>query len=137
MQGHELTRGEVCLPSASTRRQCQTQRVCSRAIGQHRASSRLRAGMHTVLATKLQQPEPHLLAASNDWRCACAAAAEELQGEDLKSVKAVQTQIQGFGFSDEEANTFINKAFAFRKGYWGPGALAICTAQHQPSAAAG
>ena len=49
-----------------------------------------------------------------------AAATEELQGGHLDSWKACQAQVQELGFSEEEADKFLTKAFAWKKGYWGP-----------------
>ena len=47
-------------------------------------------------------------------------ATEELQGADLDSWKACHSQVQNLGFSEEEADKFLTKAFAWKRGYWGP-----------------
>ena len=50
---------------------------------------------------------------------AAVAAREELQGADLESWNAVQSEVEEMGFSAEEAEKVLIKAFAWKKGYWG------------------
>ena len=52
--------------------------------------------------------------------CLPAVTADELEGADLESWKACQTKVEDLGFSAEEADKFLTKAFAWKKGYWGP-----------------
>ncbi|KAK9848664.1 hypothetical protein WJX84_010343 [Apatococcus fuscideae] len=47
-------------------------------------------------------------------------ATEELKGEELEQWNACQSKVEELGFSSEEAVKFLNKAFAWQKGYWGP-----------------
>ncbi len=53
--------------------------------------------------------------------CSCdTVATEELKGEELEQWNACQSKVEGLGFSPEDATKFLNKAFAWQKGYWGP-----------------
>ena len=47
-------------------------------------------------------------------------ATEELEGEELEQWHACQGKVEELGFSPEDAVKFLNKAFAWQKGYWGP-----------------
>ena len=43
-----------------------------------------------------------------------------MKGDDLEQWHACQSKVQDLGFSSEEAEKFLNKAFAWQQGYWGP-----------------
>ena len=49
-----------------------------------------------------------------------AVATDELKGEELEQWNACQSKVEELGFSADEAVKFLNKAFAWQKGYWGP-----------------
>ncbi|KAK9795935.1 hypothetical protein WJX73_007920 [Symbiochloris irregularis] len=51
---------------------------------------------------------------------AATRSVEELEGAELESWKACMSQVQDMGFSEEDAQKYLEKAFAWKRGYWGP-----------------